>query len=222
MIEGVHNFNFLGININENLSWVPHIDKISVKISRCIGIISKLKHILPVNTLKIIYHSLLISHLTYGILVWGTKCYGLGKLQKKAIRIITNSKVNAHTSPLFKYLGCVTFEDLYTLNILKFYFNYCHSLVPSYFIKLNFCENSDIHSHDTRSKYWLSIIRTRTKMAVKCLRYITPKIINETCPNILNKIYTHSYVGYITYIKYTFVDSYQIECNLLNCYVCER
>ena len=61
----------IGININENLSWVPHIDKISVKISQCIGIMSKLKHILPVYTLKIIYHSLLISHLTYGILVWG-------------------------------------------------------------------------------------------------------------------------------------------------------
>ena len=62
---------------------------------------------------------------------------------------------------------------------------------------------------------WLSIIGTRTKMAEKCLRYITSKIINETCPNILNKIYTHSYEGYITYIKYKFLDSYQIECNLL-------
>ena len=49
LIERVRNFNFLGININKNLSWVPHIDKISVKMSRCIGIISKLKHILPVN-----------------------------------------------------------------------------------------------------------------------------------------------------------------------------
>ena len=59
-------------------------------------------------------------------------------------------------------------------------------------------------------------------MAEKCLRYITPKIINETCPNILNKIDTHSYEGHITYIKYKFLDSHQTECTLSNCYVCER
>ena len=63
-----------------------------------------------------------MSHITYGILVWGNHAARIAQLQKKVIRIITNSRYNAHTSPLFKSLNCLKFEDLYKLNVLKFYF----------------------------------------------------------------------------------------------------
>ena len=43
-IERVHNFNFLGLTINENLSWKPHVDKIANKISKYSGILARLKH----------------------------------------------------------------------------------------------------------------------------------------------------------------------------------
>ena len=94
-------FDFLGITINENMNWKPHIDKVSNKISRYIGILNKLKCFMPFNILKTLYnYSLILPHLTYGILAWGFSTEPLFKLQKRAIRLISNSKFNSHTEPL--------------------------------------------------------------------------------------------------------------------------
>ena len=45
-IERVINFNFLGITIDQNITWSDHITKILIKVARVIGILSKLKHII--------------------------------------------------------------------------------------------------------------------------------------------------------------------------------
>ena len=79
-----------------------HTNKISSKLGRYTGILSKLKHLLPTYILKTLYNTLFIPHLTHGILAWGFALNRLYKIQKKAVRIITNSKFNAHTSLLFK------------------------------------------------------------------------------------------------------------------------
>ena len=99
-ISKVSNFNFLGVTLNEKLNWNSHIDKISCKISRCLGMMYKLKHFLPQPILKMLYTSLILPHFHYGILAWGMFSTRLFKLQKKAVRMINNSKYNAHTDPL--------------------------------------------------------------------------------------------------------------------------
>ena len=99
-IERVTNFIFLGVTINEHLSWKPHIDKICSKISKYIGILNKLKHYLPQNILSILYCSVVQSHLSYAILTWGFDCGREVNLQKKSIRIIACSRYNAHTEPI--------------------------------------------------------------------------------------------------------------------------
>ena len=46
-IERVQHFNFLGLILDTHLNWYKHIEKIANKCSRTIGIINKLKHVLP-------------------------------------------------------------------------------------------------------------------------------------------------------------------------------
>ena len=220
LIECVSHFDLLGISISQTLNYKYHIDKIIMKTSRCLGMLCKLKHFLPFYILKTLYNSLLLPHFTYGILAWGTNTNQIFKIQKKAIRIITNSKYNAHTNPLFKSLNLLKIQDIYNLNVLKFYFNYRHNLLPRYFNSYNFKYRSSIHEHHTRSKNEIQVNKTRTNIGGKSLRHITPKIINNTSSNIINKIHTHSYIGYINYIKYFIIDSYIAECNQPNCYVC--
>jgi hypothetical protein len=82
-LEYVDNFCFLGIILDVNLSWKGHVDSISKKLAKIIGIMTKLKHFLPQPTLKIMYDSLIGSHLNYGIKCWGFNCKSLEKLQKK-------------------------------------------------------------------------------------------------------------------------------------------
>ena len=64
-IERVSNFNFLGLTLNEHIDWSDHIAKIANKISRTIGILKKLKNILPSSILFIMYNSLILPQLHY-------------------------------------------------------------------------------------------------------------------------------------------------------------
>ena len=110
--------SFLGVTINEHLSWKPHIDKICRKMSKYIGIFNKLKHYLPQHILRILYCSIVQSHLSYAILTWGFDRGRLEKLQKKIIRIIACSRYNAHTEPIFKMLKRLKLRDMFNINLL--------------------------------------------------------------------------------------------------------
>ena len=91
-IDYVNNFNFLGIVLNHHLNWHSHTTKIAKKICKIIGILNKLKHILPQHILSTIYTSLITPHLNYGILLWGHEATRIYKLQKKDIRTILFNK----------------------------------------------------------------------------------------------------------------------------------
>ena len=101
-IKRVDTFNFLGLTLNKKLNWNDHINSIANKISSTVGVLNKLKHFLPTSVLKKIYSSLILPQLYYCNLIWGYKPKRISNIQKKAIRIISKQKYNAHTEPLFK------------------------------------------------------------------------------------------------------------------------
>ncbi len=101
-IERVQHFNFLGLTLDTHLNWHKHIEKVANKYSRTIGIINKLKHVLPLSIKITLYNSLILPHINYCLMIWGYQCNRITKVQKKAVRIISVSKYNSHTEPLFK------------------------------------------------------------------------------------------------------------------------
>ena len=103
------------------------------KISKSVGILNMLKQFLPPFILRTIYNSIVLPHLSYGILAWGSTSIRPLKLQKKAVQVIFCSKLNAHTDPIFKKLSVLKVSDIYILSILKIYYNnYCHGQLPFY------------------------------------------------------------------------------------------
>ena len=72
-----------------------------MKISEVIGILYRLKHTFTIDVLETLYSSLIASYINYGLLLWGSKSQKNETLQKKAIRLITNSEFLSHTNPLF-------------------------------------------------------------------------------------------------------------------------
>ena len=67
IIERVTEFNFLGLTVNEYMNWNSHTQKIANKISRTLGVINRLKRYLPSSAMKLMYDSLILSHLQFGI-----------------------------------------------------------------------------------------------------------------------------------------------------------
>ena len=132
-IERVSQFSFLGIMIDENLTWKNHVNMITNKLSKIIGILHRLKYIYPKHILLTIYNSLFIPHVNFGSLVWGTTIECISKLQKKAIRTITYSHYIAHTEPLLKKLNLLNVSDMFSLKILKFLHKLSHDNLPLYF-----------------------------------------------------------------------------------------
>ena len=86
-LERVECTKFLGVLIQEHLSWKPHIEYVCNRVSKATALLAKLKHYLPKYVLSIIYNSLCISHITYALSVWGASPKSvmdrLVKLQKK-------------------------------------------------------------------------------------------------------------------------------------------
>ena len=67
--------------------------------------LSKLKHVLDIKTLRSVYYSIFESHLCYALLVWAQNTNSIERLnllQKKALRVMFFQNRNSHTGPLFK------------------------------------------------------------------------------------------------------------------------
>ncbi|CAH1104693.1 unnamed protein product, partial [Psylliodes chrysocephalus] len=94
----------LGIILDANLNWGPHIDATTAKISSQIFALRQMRQSLDKTVLKMVYYALVHSHLSYGILLWGNSCKAnkLFFLQKAAIRLIADVEYREPCHDLFK------------------------------------------------------------------------------------------------------------------------
>ena len=220
-IERVTDFNFLGLTIDQHMSWNNHINKISVKITKTIGILSRLKRFLPQKILLMIYNSLIMPHIQYSILCWGYKNDRILKLQKRALRLITNSKYNAHSEPLFKNLKCLKVCDLFKLKLLKFYYKLEKGEIPHYFQNM-FTPVALTHNYSTRFRRLTDLPQSKTTTGSNCIRYTLPKHLTTTPACIKEKVATHSPQGFSNYIKQYLLNQYNENCTIVNCYICNQ
>src|SRR3984885_15630222 len=70
IIPQVNSTKFLGIFIDQHLNWSEHINYISIKIAKSIGIISRISSLIPSRVRLNLYYSLIYPYLSYGNLVW--------------------------------------------------------------------------------------------------------------------------------------------------------
>ena len=222
LIEFVEEFNFLGIVLDKHLNWKPHASFISNKISKTLGIMNKLKNVLLTEALLHIYNSLILSHINYGLFLWGARSKQVTKLLKRAIRIISGSKYNAHTSVLFKKLKLLKFEQLCTLHDYKICYKLFNSLLPiSLSSAISPMEQLQTrYATRYRNQLNLPLYRVRHEYAKQMFKYRIPQIFNNMEELIKNKLFSHSYIGFKLYIKNRFIGGYSADCNIIDCYIC--
>ena len=101
--------------------------------TKIIELLHKLKLEFPASILKPIYYTLLLPHINYCILTWGSQIDKLQKLQKRALRNVTKSDYRAHTESLCKEYNLLKVHDIYYLVVLKVYSKLVNNNLPHYF-----------------------------------------------------------------------------------------
>ena len=120
-----------------------------------------------------------------------------------------------------KKLHLLKLEDIFKINILKFIYKYENGLLPNYFSIL-FIENTANHDHNTRNRNVNRIPIPRTTSAKETIRYYLPSFMNDIPVLVRDKISTHSLKGFTNYSRSHYINTYTIECNIQNCYICNQ
>ena len=181
-LEQRRNSKFLGVIIDDGLTWNDHLRYVTTSISKGVGIIRKLKLFLPQKTLFLLYNTMVLPYITYCNIVWAscakTKLTPILLLQKRALRICTGSSFLANSEPLFKKLKTLKVFDINTLQVAIFMFKYCNNQLPTSFQNL-FTLNNTIHSYPTRNSRNFHLINPKLIMAHKSIRHHGPDLWNS-------------------------------------------
>jgi hypothetical protein len=121
-ISKVNDLKFLGLNINNTLSWKTHIDKILPKLCSACFAMRSVKPFVSQQTLKVIYYSHFHSIISYGIIFWGHSAPSsrVFRPQKRIIRIMTGRRSRDSCRKLFTSLKILPFPSLYIFSLLRF------------------------------------------------------------------------------------------------------
>ena len=120
-LEKKHCIKYLGVLIDDTISWNYHISYTCLRISRNTGIFLKLRHFLPLKQLRQLYYNLIYPYLSYAIIAWGSASAShLKKIQVKQNHIIClmffatlYGKNTDSALPLLNLLDLLTVEDIF-------------------------------------------------------------------------------------------------------------
>ena len=183
----VEKTKFLGVIIDNRLSWRDHVNYISGKIARGIGILIKARAVLNKGTLITLYYSFVYPYYTYCNHIWGSSCSKnikrLFVLQKKAIRIICHAHMRSNSEPLFREMKLLNVWQINKFLIGQFMYKSYHNLLPPIFDS-NFVRTRGIHQYDTRqAPAYFDIIKVRTEYRKASIRFRGPTIWNNLIKN---------------------------------------
>jgi hypothetical protein len=170
-ISKIYNTKFLGVVIDNNLSWGFHIDEIIPKLNKAYYVIRSVKPFISLEVLTTFYFSLVNLIITYGLIFWGTSDYSrvIFKIQKRIFRVIMNSNSKDSCRDLLKNLCILPLHAQYIFSILLF-------VVKN--IRL-FKTDFDVHKFNTRSNYDLHLPTAKLTVFQKGVCYSGIKIYNH-------------------------------------------
>ena len=217
-IDEVISVKYLGILIDSQLTFKNHIDELSKKVSRAIGVLYKLRPYVTAKILTNVYYAIVYPFLLYGVVVWGNACKTLLEpihiMQKKIVRMITYNDNYptipgplAHSPPLFHKLNMLNIYDIYNLQAGKFVFESLNNIGPAQSI-IKFVRASEIHDHNTRyaevGGFYVVSVRTK-KYGLKALK-VEGKTVWDAIPTHIQDSQTKK--SFIVNYKKSLISTY--------------
>jgi len=214
-INKVTTTKFLGVLIDNNMDWKSHNSHVTKIISKYNGIIRKVRPFLPPNSLQTLYNTFILPYLSYCAIIWAdknnTNLDSLFLVQKKSIRICTNSLWLAHTNPLFYQFQALKVHDIYIHQLSTFMYRHDRSLLPKHISNTLFQSNADCktHRYDTRQSSDIHIDKTSTNLAKNTITTQGAILWNTMKSDIKN---SPSLATFKRKLKTHILDQYALEC----------
>ena len=211
LIDRVTSTKFLGLYIDERLNWKIHINNLCKLLSRNAGVIHKLKFVLPQEILFILYSTLILPYINYGVLAWGkslkTQLDKLFLVQKRIIRIICNVNFRAHTNILFYEHRILKLEDIYYMQLGSLMYDLNTGALPLALAKI-FKKNNQVHTYATRHASAFHLPHARTKFTLNTLVCTGPRFWNSLDSSIAHAV---SIFVFKRKLKLLFLSNYHVD-----------
>ena len=204
---------YLGVILDNKLSWKYHIHELAKKLSRATGVINRLKdNSVPTKALLSVYFAIFQSHLNYGLSVWGQAqeiyLQKIRTIQNKVLRKITNADYDTHITDIFKQTNVLKLTDLFKNKIMSLMWDFDHNVLPS---SLNdFFVYTNEHRYETRTaETGLIQLNANFRTAKnKSFPYLGTKMLNEMKVNpIYNPILSKK--TFTVRVKKEYISNYQ-------------
>ena len=150
-LQPLAHVKYLGVYIGQHLYFKHHINELYTKIRRANGVLSKIRHFVPSNTICEMYFAIFESRLKYACQIWDQKespaCNRVITLQNNAMRIITFSS----PTPLFNNLKILNFRNQVDLQNCLLVHSQLTSTIPGSLRNL-FVRRANLHNWDQKPK----------------------------------------------------------------------
>ena len=158
LLGRVQSFKYLGVVLNEHLTWSDHIDYIRSKVSQRLGILRRIKHLLPVSTRIIYVNTMVIPIIEYASLVWGDKN---NKVLMELLQILQNKAAKLVLDLPICFSGTESLKKLNWKNLyIRRAINRClwmYDLIQNN----DTCIITNNHSYNTRNKHLLRTAKSK-------------------------------------------------------------
>ena len=138
-IEQVREHRVLGVIIDQELKWQAHIEKVSLKLARCLFLLKKLKPFLNENECKMFFHAHCLSHVNYASVLWDSaaNCHllKLNSIYKRAAKIMHPDQ-NLTTEEKFAKLNILSLHSQLDYNKAILMYKVHNDLAPKYLTSL--------------------------------------------------------------------------------------
>ena len=205
-------FKYLGVILDSSLSMNQHIDHVKKKISKMLGIFSRARPSLTIESANRLFKSMILPILDYCGAVFH-RCdkgneEGLECLRRRAGRIVLNT-AHLSTEQMFTSLGWDTLTRRRDNHIVKLVEKCLEGMAPSYFSKYFQFKRHHIHDYDIRNKDKLVVNRVKLESTKRAFFFIKEQIfliiVHDSSSSLFISFYMH--IKFLHFL-YSFFDFY--------------
>jgi hypothetical protein len=136
-IKQVPSVKYLGVYLDEKLSWKYHIDYVAKKLSQLTGVFYHLSRFIPVELVSQIYYAYVFPYIKYGIEVYGscskTALNIIQVKQSKLLKIVCKRDMRDSSTALHQELKLLNCQSIHELFTLIFVYKQQNKLLPDIF-----------------------------------------------------------------------------------------